>query len=175
MSDAPNPTILVVEDDPAQRSLVTDVLAGAGFTVQAVEGIAAALDAISAASLQLVLSAFKLGDGNGLALLQEIRIRRPALSFVLVTVYGSIGHAVDAIRAGADDYLDDVAGDYANRVDRDVQRVHPDAVAGDDLFVGDDPDRAEHIDKHGVGRRVGVDHHAAAQHVESHIGQFAAA
>ena len=99
------PTILVVEDDPAQRSLVTDVLAGAGFSVHAVDGVAAAREILAAPSLQLVLSDFRLGDGNGLALLHDIRVRRPELSFVLVTAYGSIGHAVEAIRAGADDYL----------------------------------------------------------------------
>ena len=98
-------TILLVEDDAAQRGLVTDVLRSAGFEVLAVDGVAAALDALAAPALQLVLSDFKLGDGNGLALLQEVRSRRPELSFVLVTAYGSIGHAVDAIRAGADDYL----------------------------------------------------------------------
>lgn len=98
-------TLLLVEDDPAQRSLVSEVLTGAGFTVLAVDGVTAALEAIANPTLQLVLSDFKLGDGNGLALLQEVRRLRPELSFVLVTAYGSIGHAVDAIRAGADDYL----------------------------------------------------------------------
>ena len=98
-------TILVVEDDPAQRDLVADVLTNAHFAVHAVDSIPAALEALAEPALQLVLSDFKLGDGNGLALLSEVRTRRPELSFVLMTAYGSIGHAVDAIRAGADDYL----------------------------------------------------------------------
>jgi two-component system NtrC family response regulator len=52
-----------------------------------------------------VLSDFRLKEGDGLQLLREVRVRRAELSFVLLTAYGSIQHAVEAIRAGADDYL----------------------------------------------------------------------
>jgi DNA-binding NtrC family response regulator len=97
--------ILLVEDDPSQQALVGDILRGAGFVVHGADGVAAALARLGDATLQLVLSDFKLADGDGLALLQEVRKQRPELSFVLVTAYGSIEHAVRAIRAGADDYL----------------------------------------------------------------------
>ena len=96
---------MLVEDDPAQRQLVGDILRSAGFAVRAVDGLQAALAALAEPALQLVLSDYKLADGDGLALLREVRARRPELSFVLVTAYGSIQHAVDAIRQGADDYL----------------------------------------------------------------------
>jgi DNA-binding NtrC family response regulator len=98
-------TILLVEDDPAQRDLVADILVGAGFAVQLAAGLQAASQVLDDPSLQLVLSDFKLADGDGLGLLREVRARRPELSFVLVTAYGSIEHAVRAIREGADDYL----------------------------------------------------------------------
>jgi len=98
-------SILLVEDDPAQRGLVADVLRDAGFHVATADGVAAALPLLAAGSLQLVLSDFRLADGDGLGLLREVRQRRPELSFVLVTAYGSIEHAVEALRAGADDYL----------------------------------------------------------------------
>jgi DNA-binding NtrC family response regulator len=97
--------LLLVEDDPAQRQLVGDILRGAGFAVRSAEGLQGALAALADPALQLVLSDYKLADGDGLALLREVRARRPELSFVLVTAYGSIQHAVDAIRQGADDYL----------------------------------------------------------------------
>jgi DNA-binding NtrC family response regulator len=98
-------TLLLVEDDPAQRQLVGDILRGAGFAVRDADGLQAALALLGEPALQLVLSDYKLADGDGLALLREVRARRPELSFVLVTAYGSIQHAVDAIRQGADDYL----------------------------------------------------------------------
>ncbi len=97
--------VLLVEDDPAQRTLVANILTGAGFTVRAADGLHAAMAMLGDDALQLVLSDYKLADGDGLALLREVRTRRPELSFVLVTAYGSIEHAVSAIRAGADDYL----------------------------------------------------------------------
>jgi DNA-binding NtrC family response regulator len=97
--------ILLVEDDLAQRRLLADVLGDAGFGVLCADGVAAALPLLASPSLQLVLSDFKLADGDGLQLLRELRQRRPELSFVLLTAYGSIEHAVQALRAGADDYL----------------------------------------------------------------------
>jgi DNA-binding NtrC family response regulator len=81
------------------------VLRSAGFAVREAEGVQTALAALVDPALQLVLSDYKLADGDGLALLREVRARRPELSFVLVTAYGSIEHAVEAIRQGADDYL----------------------------------------------------------------------
>jgi len=103
MADAA--TLLLVEDDPSQRTLVTSLLVAAGFRVLAADGVRAAEAQLAAPGLQLVLSDFKLADGDGLALLRLVREKRPELSFVLVTAYGSIEHAVNAIRAGADDYL----------------------------------------------------------------------
>ena len=97
--------LLLVEDDPTQRQLVSRALEGAGHRVLACDGQAAAERAIEDPSLVLVLSDYKLADGDGLALLEAVRARRPELSFVLMTAYGSIEHAVAAVRAGADDYL----------------------------------------------------------------------
>ncbi|MCK7595059.1 sigma-54-dependent transcriptional regulator [Pseudomarimonas salicorniae] len=97
--------LLLVEDDAAQRTLVSDILDGAGFRVLSAEGLDAAVAQLGVPELVMVLSDFRLADGDGLALLREVRQRRPELSFVLMTAYGSIQHAVEAIRAGADDYL----------------------------------------------------------------------
>ncbi len=97
--------LLLVEDDEAQRSLVGDILGGAGFEVLCADRLSTAVAQLGAPNLVLVLSDFRLAEGDGLALLREVRQRRPALSFVLMTAYGSIGHAVEAVRAGADDYL----------------------------------------------------------------------
>jgi DNA-binding NtrC family response regulator len=105
MSRATRGSLLLVEDDPAQRQLVGDILDAAGFSVLSADGVAAALPQLGVPDLVLVLSDFRLADGDGLTLLRELRQRRPELSFVLMTAYGSIQHAVEAVRAGADDYL----------------------------------------------------------------------
>jgi len=102
---AEQPTILLVEDDPAQRDLLAAALAKAGHPSVLADGLESALAQLGEPTLQLVLSDYRLADGDGLALLAEVRARRPELSFVLLTAYGSIEHAVQALRAGADDYL----------------------------------------------------------------------
>ena len=100
-----NDHLLLVEDDPTQRELVRKALHQAGYRVSEANGLEGAQAVLDDASLSLVVSDFKLADGDGLQVLAEVRRRRPELSFVLVTAYGSIEHAVTAIQAGADDYL----------------------------------------------------------------------
>jgi DNA-binding NtrC family response regulator len=97
--------ILLVEDDPLQQQLVTGILERAGHEVLRAAGMTEAQQHLDATGLALVLSDYKLAEGDGLALLGAVRERRPELSFILVTAYGCIEHAVEAIRSGADDYL----------------------------------------------------------------------
>ncbi|MDJ0655973.1 MAG: sigma-54 dependent transcriptional regulator [Xanthomonadales bacterium] len=98
-------SILVVEDDAQQRELVADILVRQGYRVSQAEGQDQAQQLIEASPPDLVLSDWKLNDGDGMSLLQWIRQTHPMLSFVMATAYGSIAHAVEAVQAGADDYL----------------------------------------------------------------------
>jgi two-component system NtrC family response regulator len=97
--------ILVVEDDADQRSLVSTILEGQGYGVRDVGTLAAAREALEDGSFDLVLSDWKLPDGNGNALLERVRTEHEDTGFVMVTAYGTIARAVEAIRLGADDYL----------------------------------------------------------------------
>ena len=98
--------VLVVEDDPAQRSLIAGLLSGAGYAVQVAEDVDGALGHLDGGHVtHLVLSDYKLKAGDGMQLLAAVRERFPDTGFVLATAYGSIQHAVAAMRAGADDYL----------------------------------------------------------------------
>lgn len=99
------PQLLVVEDDAVQRELLLRILGGAGYRVLAADGVLAAQLLLQHHDIQLVLSDFKLPDGDGLQLLQHLRSEAAEAGFVLATAYGSIEHAVAAVRAGADDYL----------------------------------------------------------------------
>ena len=58
--------ILLVEDDPAQQALVGDILRAAGFAVHAAAGVTDAIVKLGDPALHLVLSDFKLADGDGL-------------------------------------------------------------------------------------------------------------
>ncbi len=102
MADA---SLLVVEDDAAQRELIQAILRSAGYLVRATDSTESALRMLAAAPAQLVLSDWKLKDSDGMALLRSVRNDHPGVGFVLATAYGSIQHAVEAVRAGADDYL----------------------------------------------------------------------
>jgi len=97
--------ILVVEDDTDQRRLVSGVLRGEGHQVEEAATVEEALAALTASPLDLVVSDWKLPDRDGMQLLKEIRERYPEVAFIMVTAYGTISHAVDAVRVGADDYL----------------------------------------------------------------------
>ena len=97
--------ILVVEDDRDQRQLVSAILESQGYQVSAAAELGSAREALASGTVDLVLSDWKLPDGNGTELLTLIREQHPETAFVMVTAYGTIARAVEAIRLGADDYL----------------------------------------------------------------------
>ena len=97
--------LLVVEDDGDQRDLVCRILRGEGFQVAEAETVAAAREALATSPVDVVISDWKLPDGDGLQLLSEARQSHPDTAFIMVTAYGTIARAVEAIRSGADDYL----------------------------------------------------------------------
>ncbi len=97
--------LLVVEDDADQLRLVSGILRARSFLVDEAAGFAAAVAALQRAPVDLVLSDWKLPDGDGMALLEHVKETYKSTAFVMVTAYGTIAQAVDAVRRGADDYL----------------------------------------------------------------------
>jgi DNA-binding NtrC family response regulator len=104
MSDSPR-RILVVEDDLDQRRLVCSLLRSEGYAVSEAGSVEAALEELSRSPFDLILSDWKLPRRDGLELLTEVKIRFANVAFIMVTAYGTISHAVQAVRKGADDYL----------------------------------------------------------------------
>jgi DNA-binding NtrC family response regulator len=101
----PEARLLLVEDEPDQRRLLAELLAAEGYVVATAGSRAAALVELASAPVDCVVSDWKLPDGDGAELLATVRARWPECAFVMVTAYGTIARAVEAIRAGADDYL----------------------------------------------------------------------
>jgi two-component system NtrC family response regulator len=97
--------LLIVEDEADQRKLLAGLLAAEGYTVAEADSLAAATRELGRAPVDLVISDWRLPDGDGGELLARVRAQYPDLGFVMVTAYGTIARAVEAIRAGADDYL----------------------------------------------------------------------
>ena len=100
--------LLLIDNEPAQRRLVTALAARNGwrsiFATDA-EMATAMLGTQEGAHLDAILIDHQLPDGNTLALLSELRARRPTLPILVLTANGSIEDAVAAVRAGATDFL----------------------------------------------------------------------
>ncbi|MBW2264061.1 MAG: sigma-54-dependent Fis family transcriptional regulator [Deltaproteobacteria bacterium] len=101
-----NERILVVDDEQGIRDLVSDILASDGYEVDAAPSAAAALELIEERDFAIVLSDVRMPGMSGIELLSELKKRRPDLPVILLTAFGTIPQAVEAIREGALDFLE---------------------------------------------------------------------
>jgi two-component system NtrC family response regulator len=98
-------SVLLVEDEAAQRQLIAEILAREGHRIRETGTVDEALEAIVEEVPDLILCDWRMPGRDGGDLLDEVRDRAVGCAFIVMTAYGSIAHAVDAIRRGADDYL----------------------------------------------------------------------
>ena len=96
---------LIVEDDPALREALTDTLTLAGYDCIAAEDGQSAINIISHEEVSLVISDIQMNGMNGIELLNKIKQHKSHIPVILMTAYGSIQQAVDALHKGASDYL----------------------------------------------------------------------
>lgn len=100
------PPILIVEDDPDLREALVDTLELSGYSTHAAADAEAALEWMAASGLPgLVLSDVQMPGMDGHALLRNLKLRWPEVPVLLMTAYGQIERAVQAMRDGAVDYL----------------------------------------------------------------------
>jgi two-component system, NtrC family, response regulator AtoC len=100
-----NKSILVVDDDEVMRTFIATILREDGYSVDTAPDGKTGLNKIRNRDFDLVMTDLKMPDMNGVELMQKGREVRPDLRWVIITAYGSIGNAVDAMKAGASDYL----------------------------------------------------------------------
>ena len=98
-------TILVVEDDAGLREALCDTLSLSGFSILAAEDGEQALITLDQQDVGLVITDVQMNRLDGLNLLRRVKAQRPELPVLLMTAFGSIAQAVDAMREGAVDYL----------------------------------------------------------------------
>ncbi|HLB25741.1 MAG TPA: sigma-54 dependent transcriptional regulator [Nitrospirota bacterium] len=101
----PGEKILVVDDEPGMRSLLSKVLIKGGYFVNAFEAGEEALQTLSEEEYDLAILDIEMPGMNGIELLKRIKQKDPSLSVVMITAYGSLQSAVEAMRQGAYDYL----------------------------------------------------------------------
>ncbi|HWB96366.1 MAG TPA: sigma-54 dependent transcriptional regulator [Bryobacteraceae bacterium] len=99
------PRILVVDDDANLRWVLETQLEQMGYTVTAAADGAAAIQAIEKETPALVLTDLKMPGVSGMELLEQIRRDYPEIPVLIITAFGTIQSAVQAMRAGAYDYL----------------------------------------------------------------------
>jgi two-component system response regulator AtoC len=97
--------VLVVDDDPASRELLARILAGEGYDVSALGDGRDALAEIARAPADLVVSDIRMADVGGYELAERIREKAPDTPVILVTAFGNVEGALEAIRRGAFDYI----------------------------------------------------------------------
>ncbi len=101
-------TILIVDDDPVQRRLLEAAISRSGMTVVTAPGGGPALDLINGPKgeqIALVLLDLIMPDIDGLEVLSKVRVSHPDLPIIVLTAKGGIDSAVEAMRAGANDFL----------------------------------------------------------------------
>jgi DNA-binding NtrC family response regulator len=97
--------VLLVEDEAPQRKLIAEILSREGHTIRETGTVDEALEAVAREVPDLILCDWRMPGRDGGELLDEVRARSLGCAFIVMTAYGSIAHAVDAIQRGADDYL----------------------------------------------------------------------
>ncbi|MCM0239891.1 sigma-54-dependent Fis family transcriptional regulator [Bacteroides fragilis] len=98
-------TILVVEDDRVYARVVANWLVKNGLETRYVLSVASAKEFIAGTEVGLVLSDYRLQDGNGVELLEWMKANGYRMPFLIMTGYGDIPGAVEAVKKGATDYL----------------------------------------------------------------------
>ena len=98
-------TLLIVEDDKSFLQRLARAMEMRGFTVATAESVAEGLMRLESGLPAFAVVDMRLGDGNGLEVLSALKQRRPQARAIVLTGYGNIATAVNAVKLGAVDYL----------------------------------------------------------------------
>ena len=98
-------TLLIVEDDKSFLQRLARAMESRGFTVTTAESIAEGLARLETASPAFAVVDMRLADGNGLEVITALKRVRPDARAIILTGYGNIATAVNAVKMGAVDYL----------------------------------------------------------------------
>src|SRR5215216_852687 len=98
--------ILVIDDDLETCNFLTEIFCEEGWSVASGQTAKAAREAVEASDFDLIVSDINLGGRtNGVALLKEFKAVSPASEVILISGFGTLETAVEAVREGAFDYI----------------------------------------------------------------------
>jgi two-component system, response regulator RegA len=117
-------TLLLVDDDKPFLTRLARAMESRGFEVRVAESVAEGIAQVRQSAPGYAVVDLRLGDGNGLDVIQALHTARPEARAVVLTGYGNIATAVTAVKLGAIDYLAKPA---------DADAVHAALIGGADL------------------------------------------
>ncbi len=97
--------LLVIDDDAITRELLTEVLQSEGYTVAACDSGPGALERAEHEHFDLAVTDVRMPGMDGIAVTRALKARDPAMQVIVMTAFGSVETAVEAIRHGAFDYV----------------------------------------------------------------------
>jgi len=98
-------SVLIVDDEAGMRTALRINFSRNGWTVETASGVREAMRLLEDREFQLVVSDMRMPDGDGLEVMRSARKIAPNTPVILLTAFGSVPDAVDAMRNGAVDYL----------------------------------------------------------------------
>ncbi|MBI5212694.1 MAG: sigma-54-dependent Fis family transcriptional regulator [Nitrospirae bacterium] len=101
-----NPAILIVDDEEIVRSSCVRILSPAGYTLETAKNAGDAFKKLSDKTFDLVLTDLVMPDVTGMDLLKKIKEDWPETEVIIITGYGEVKTAVDALKYGAYDYIE---------------------------------------------------------------------
>jgi two-component system response regulator PilR (NtrC family) len=105
MADAAQRSVLIVEDERGVRETISEHFEANGFAVSCCADAAGAVDRLKTHAYEGAVIDLRLPDGNGMAVLQEAVQRYPHIKPIVVTGFGGVADAVEAVKRGAIDFL----------------------------------------------------------------------
>ena len=187
-------TILVVDDDPVQRRLLETAISRSGMHVVTAPGGQPALELIGGPrgeQITLMMLDLVMPDMGGLDVLAKLRATNPDLPVIVLTAKGGIDSAVEAMRAGANDFLvkpaspERIAVSIRNQLKigtlsgevKQLKKKADNRLTFDDLIAGSPemkqvfraggarrPERYSRADRRRIGRRQGTDRPRHSRH-----------
>jgi two-component system response regulator HydG len=97
--------VLVVDDDPAHRTMLRTLLTGWGYAIDESDDGSAAIERVHEQAFDLIMMDIRMVKVSGLQALAEIKALNPAIPIIIMTAYSSVESAVEALKSGAYDYL----------------------------------------------------------------------
>ena len=121
MTEKKNYRILIVDDEVEYQTVFSYILSAGGYMVETASSGREALEKLEKESFDLVMTDFKIPEMDGLALMKEVKDKHPGTEVMIITAFGTVESAVDAMKHGAAGYF--IKGNDPEELIVDINRL----------------------------------------------------